>query len=79
MDTYNGWVNRETWCMYSWLTSDEGLYRSAIEYIESDIRLESLLEALEDFEPILYRQIKDDVGSIYRVDWYDVEEAFKEE
>ena len=27
-DTYNGWVNRETWALFLWITNDEGLYNA---------------------------------------------------
>lgn len=29
-ETYNGWTNRQTWCVNLWLTNDESTYRKAL-------------------------------------------------
>lgn len=100
-DTYNGWKNRETWALNLWLTSDEGLYRWALDVaaealvshrldhggedlpgIEARIVGEAIREAwrelLEECPSESLDQVRDDVGSLWRVDFDAIGEAFCE-
>ena len=37
METYNGWTNRETWCLMLWINNDEGLQSYAHEYVRDRV------------------------------------------
>lgn len=30
---YNGWKTKATWNVFLWITSDEGLYRAAVDFM----------------------------------------------
>lgn len=88
-DQYNGWTNRESWCMGLWLSNDEGMYNAAREVVasarDSDM---GRGEALEDWVNELKDQREhniaidtmfDDVGSLWRVDWPEVAASLTDE
>lgn len=37
-ETYNGWVNRETWAVNLWLTNDQGLYETCQDMAREAIK-----------------------------------------
>lgn len=91
-DTYNGWVNRETWATALHLSNHEGLYNVCRQMCEDGPRQGA--ERIKDFveravEEVLHpgdepaaqwvRLMISDVGSFWRVNWDDVAESFMEE
>ena len=75
-DTYNGYENRETWAVALWLNNDEGLYRETLGRTGRYIRqfVEDLLGG-EFGENEHIKSMREDVGSLWRVNWQEVEEA----
>jgi len=55
---YNGWVNRETWCVHLWLTSDEALY-SLTKKLLLDLKKEREIQQVDiDFGMVAYAIIE---------------------
>lgn len=78
---YEGWENRETWCLNLWLTNEKELYDTTFEVCrDGDIqeaadKLKEFIEELRDGKgrPDIFR----DVGSLWRVNWRDIAEGFR--
>lgn len=78
MDNYNGWTNRETWCVHLWITNDEVFYaelrgRSPTEIEESFKEIETMVidgAASEETATMIL-----DIGSLWRVNWKEVSAA----
>ncbi len=85
-DTYQGWVNRETWAVALHLNNDESLYNIARALAKRDDYGEGIQEFVEgwvydlinDHSPDAYN-IVTDLGSLWRVDWEAVRAAFVDE
>jgi len=92
-DRYNGWENRETWALILWLGNEETLHTEALEIVDRDFERDSIyaedtlknwvendLFALDTLEQArAQRNMRDDVGSLWRVNWREVADAFREE
>jgi len=89
-DEYEGWTNRETWAVNLWLSNDEGMYNEVNEIvdnaedreeIENGIReyVENLKEFLDSGEACgELRNMFEDIGSMWRVNWEEIAESWKE-
>lgn len=82
-EQYNGWTNRETWAMALWLSNEyatvtaleEMAGRATNEYGLA-AAIKAYFDDLEEVAPDHHRTIRDDVGSIYRVDWHSIAEHY---
>lgn len=85
-EPYHGWANRETWALYLWLSNDYAMYNTARTIVEGgDIR--DAARILEEWVDEVWweqaathdgRNMIFDVGSLWRIDWREVAEAFRE-
>jgi hypothetical protein len=87
---YNGWTNRETWAVNLWIENDRGLYdliqekteeamgsvRELADMIESAI--DEAFSDIEEMTPTGLIMLKD-IGSLYRVNWYEIAESILSE
>lgn len=78
-ESYQGYSNRETWAVCLWLDNDEGMYQETRN--KSAKRLKEEIEyILEEFkEQEWCKSMREDIGSLWRVDWHEVEENCKDE
>ena len=88
-EKYQGWNNRETWAVNLWLSNDEGLYRNvcgivedAEEEGEAEEGIKGYVEELEELvkEGEAGEELKSmfsDIGSLWRVDWGEIAEAWR--
>lgn len=91
-ETYNGWTNRETWAFALHLNNDYGLYLWAHDLVRDFIENhdgaafhqigERLIESVEEMwsegiiSPENERMMRDDIGSMWRIDAYSIGESF---
>jgi hypothetical protein len=89
-EEYNGWTNRETWAVNLWVTNDQGLMngvdeamRDAYDAEGENYRLDEVYRGvmfdLLDGDGLPSREtwmMKDDIGSLWRVNWRELAEAW---
>ena len=79
-ETYNGWKNWETWAANLWLNNDEATYNQARSLVKN---ARSRIEACENLKSLWLDlvesgAIKDQISD-WRMDWYEIADAFLEE
>lgn len=79
-ETYNGWINRETWLVALWLGNDETLYKAIMGMPEINSVTVALMTGY-----LLNKGVcpgfNDDMSglSLFDVDWDSVANSFKED
>src|SRR5690349_15599004 len=91
-ETYNGYANRETWAFNLHWQNDQGLYSFVLEDAGDYVRyhpsvsdnglgehvVEYVRSELPDLSSELWENMREDVGSWWRIDYREVGEAVRE-
>lgn len=89
-EEYNGWSNRETWATALHINNDEGLLSPILEVAQLHETVGDLADEIEafvsevlDFENVSTNRnafmMLQDVGSLYRVNWWEIADSFLSE
>lgn len=89
-EQYNGWTNRETWATALHINNDEGLLSPILEVAQLHESVGELADEIEAFidEVLTFENIStnrqafmmlQDIGSLYRVNWYEIAGTFMNE
>lgn len=83
---YNGWSNRETWCVSLWLANDEKTYYAvrelATEAKDSYAAAQAIREYVEEFHPLAHEaNLFSDLlsAALASIDWLEVAESILNE
>lgn len=87
---YNGWTNRETWATALYINNDEGLQSPILEVTQQHTNtreladeIQAFIEEVLDFDNVSSNRtafnMLTDIGSLYRVNWYEIAETFMDE
>lgn len=87
---YNGWTNRETWATALHINNDEGLLSPILEVTQLHTNtgeladeIQAFIEKVLDFDNISTNRnafnMLTDIGSLYRVNWYEIAGTYLEE
>lgn len=77
---YNGWTNRETWCLHLWLTGDYGLYQAAKLLKANASNPKQLMRLLKVFTESqsgsnVVAKMLSDIGNMDKVNYLEVATA----
>ena len=86
---YNGWRNRETWCVNLWLNNDPTTYEDCREIVAQCTDDEARDDLAQYVEDLLIDTLGDDklatlagdllLASLGYVDWQSIVDAFRED
>lgn len=88
-DTYQGWTNRETWCVALWLNNEQGLQEGARDACNTDGEMEH--EAAQTLEHYVDDLVESQLASVRdrmvadlikcclaRVNWGEIVQTFRD-
>ena len=82
-ETYNGWTNYETWNVNLWLANDEPMYRETLRYVQRGQPIRDYVESVIAEHGRFGDLGRDDTMTLEeemaRVDWAEIEAAWREE
>lgn len=82
-EEYNGWTNRETWAVALWIDNEQRLQAKALELAKENKGQRELADAIESWLDDYFNQnwvqartMREDIGSLYRVNWWEIAEGY---
>lgn len=82
-EEYNGWSNRETWAVALWIDNEQRLQAKALELAKENKGQRELADAIESWLDDYFNQnwvqartMREDIGSLYRVNWWEIAEGY---
>ena len=82
-EEYNGWSNRETWAVALWIDNEQRLQDKALELAKENKGQRELADAIESWLDDYFNQnwvqartMREDIGSLYRVNWWEIAEGY---
>jgi hypothetical protein len=85
-EEYNGWTNRETWATSLWLNNEQALQEQVTDQAREASNLGVFADYIEEMISDLFdenweglKAMRNDIGSLYRVNWIELAESFMSE
>ena len=82
-EEYHGWSNRETWAVALWIDNEQRLQAKALELAKENKGQRELADAIESWLDDYFNQnwvqartMREDIGSLYRVNWWEIAEGY---